>query len=125
MTAEQESLVAGALPLMEKVIAKYVRRLPTHADRDAVRGAGLEGLCRAAKRFDPAMGQSAFSSYAYRRVVGSMLDECRTLDPNPRFTERRTTEISLEVPAGEGITLGDTIGIAERGKELARLELVA
>lgn len=124
MTAAQERLVVDSLPVVENVIAKFLRRIPSHVDQDAVRGAAMEGLCQAAVRFVAGGPRNGFATFAHRRVLGAMVDELRTLEPNSRSAVAAgsgKTTVSLEIPVGENdLTLGDTIGGGDAGEEAVR-----
>lgn len=130
MTPGQERLIFEHLTLSDKYIGQFCRRLPTHVDSDAIRGAGREALVKAAIHFDPNHG-AAFSSYLYTRTMGAMQDECRKLDPNSRYCapEDRIGTVSMDQPIGdrEGrMLLGETIRSRDFAEPVcARLDLIA
>lgn len=52
---------------------------------------GMVGLIEAADRFDPDKSSVSFKTYAYKRIVGSLIDACRSSD----FVKRRGREKGL------------------------------
>lgn len=52
---------------------------------------GMVGLIQAADRFDPNKSSVKFKTYLYKRVMGSLIDECRRMD----FVKRRGREKGL------------------------------
>lgn len=78
-TAEQarrDELVLTHLPLVRHVLGRLLFKLPPGVDRENLEAAGVLGLVEAAARFDPNRNVN-FSSFAYRRVQGAILDELR------------------------------------------------
>lgn len=72
-----EALFEGHRPLAERLALCYCarKRVPA-AERPAVENAALVGLWQAAQAFDPAAG-APFAAFAWRRVLGEMVDEWR------------------------------------------------
>jgi RNA polymerase sigma factor for flagellar operon FliA len=73
----------------------------TSLDREDAVAYGVEGLIQAVDSFDPNRG-TTFSSYAVRRIRGSVLDAIRRMDLLPRSIRRSAREIdkaSLEMAA--------------------------
>lgn len=75
MSDEVAVLVLEHEHLARSLATKMARRLPPHADKDALRGAAYEGLIDAAVKWDPRRGP--FGPYAVLRIRGSMIDEMR------------------------------------------------
>ncbi len=71
-----------------RLCGRFSRTLPSHVDRDAMRGAALEGLVKAAKSYTPNTGVP-FKNWAARRVIGQMRDELRVQDHLSRRTRER------------------------------------
>jgi len=69
-------LVTRNLALVTAIASRLKRTTLTGADLDDLIGYGTIGLVEAARRFDPARGL-AFSTYAYPRIAGAMLDGAR------------------------------------------------
>ncbi len=78
LTATQQHLVAEHLWLARSLAAEYAWLAPKTLDGD-LGGPAEDGLMNAARGYDP--GRGAFSTYAYRFVVGAMLDAARTKAP--------------------------------------------
>lgn len=62
--------------LVEKVVRRLVRELDLSCDPEDLRGWGQQGLLEAKTRFDASRGVR-FSTYAYYRVRGSVIDGVR------------------------------------------------
>lgn len=90
----QEAQVLGYVPLVENVVDKVRRTLPSHTDQEGLFGAGVEGLMHALQRFDPSKGVP-FDAYARLRIRGAVQDELRTYDHLTRGQRQRATGASL------------------------------
>ncbi|MEM1042251.1 MAG: FliA/WhiG family RNA polymerase sigma factor [Bacteroidota bacterium] len=75
----REAVVLAALPLVRSLVGKLT--LPNHplASWDDLEGAGLLGLMQALDSYDPERG-AQFSTHAYRRVQGALVDYLRSID---------------------------------------------
>ena len=109
-----------------RLYARYVRKLPTHVDREAIRGAALEGLVKSSQSFNEGLGVP-FKNWAARRVIGQMRDEMRVQDHLSRRMRERVNDQSAnekiladtEAPlsldeelrkfTAEGVNYGDVI----------------
>jgi RNA polymerase sigma factor for flagellar operon FliA len=78
MTSVRDKLVADHLELVQAIAGKLKRTLGKSIDHDDLVGYGHRGLIEAADRFDPAQGVT-FTTFAYYRIRGSMLDGMRTM----------------------------------------------
>jgi RNA polymerase sigma factor for flagellar operon FliA len=78
MAADRDRLVEKHLSLVQAIAAKLKRTLGRSIEFDDLVGYGTKGLLEAADRFDPAQGAS-FTTFAYYRVRGAMLDGLRTM----------------------------------------------
>ena len=74
----RDQLVQENLSLVEQVARKLKRQITARIDFDDLVGYGSKGLIEAADRFDPKHGV-AFSTFAYYRIRGAMLDGLRTM----------------------------------------------
>ncbi len=72
----EEKLILQHLPMVRHIVQKVVAHLPWCPDVEDLISAGTVGLVRAARHFDPSRG-AEFSTYAYIRIRGSVLDELR------------------------------------------------
>lgn len=80
---ERERLVLEHVPLLRHIVGRMALDLPGSIERDDLFGYGMVGLLSAADAFDPLRGL-AFSTFAYSRVRGAILDELRRADFLPR-----------------------------------------
>jgi RNA polymerase sigma factor for flagellar operon FliA len=78
MSSERDKLVAEHLSLVAAIAGKLKRNLGRSMDFEDLVGYGHKGLLEAAERFDGRAGV-AFSTFAYYRVRGAMLDGLRTM----------------------------------------------
>jgi RNA polymerase sigma factor for flagellar operon FliA len=79
----REQLVIDHIPLLKHIVGRMCFDTPGSMDRDDLFGFGMLGLLAAADSFDAARGL-AFSTYAYPRIRGAILDELRRSDFLPR-----------------------------------------
>lgn len=75
---ERDRLVEQHVPLVHAVARKLKRQISARVEVDDLVGYGSKGLLEAAERFDPRHGV-AFSTFAYYRIRGAMLDGVRTM----------------------------------------------
>ncbi|MEM1348759.1 MAG: sigma-70 family RNA polymerase sigma factor [Myxococcota bacterium] len=59
------------------IAANVHKRLHMRMDIEELVNAGRAGLFHAKQRYDATTSKAAFTSYAYYRIKGAMLDECR------------------------------------------------
>ena len=78
MTKERDKLVAEHLTLVQAIAGKLKRTLGKSIEFDDLVGYGHKGLIEAADRFDPKQGVT-FTTFAYYRIRGAMLDGMRTM----------------------------------------------
>jgi RNA polymerase sigma factor FliA len=78
MAADRDRLVEQHLSLVQAIAAKLKRTLGRTIDFEDLVAYGTKGLLEAADRFDPTQGAS-FTTFAYYRVRGAMLDGLRTM----------------------------------------------
>ncbi len=114
------------MALVEHLVNRLIRVLPNRLDRNDLVQAGMVGMIEAVRRFDPDRGV-AFSTFAGRRIEGSIRDSVRRADWLPRAlrTEARrvaTVEGAMTSDAGRRPTsdeLADRAGVqADRVEEL-------
>jgi RNA polymerase sigma factor for flagellar operon FliA len=72
----EERLIVDHLPMVRHIVQKVTTHLPWRPDVDDLISAGTLGLVRAARHFDSSR-QVAFSTYAYIRIRGAVIDELR------------------------------------------------
>ena len=78
MASERDRLIEQHLSLVNAIAAKLKRTLGRAIDSEDLVAYGSKGLVEAAERFDPRQGAS-FSTFAYYRIRGAMLDGLRTM----------------------------------------------
>jgi RNA polymerase sigma factor FliA len=78
MMVERDRLIGEHLSLVQAIAGKLKRTLGRSIDFDDLVGYGHRGLIEAAERFDPQQGVT-FTTFAYYRIRGAMLDGMRTM----------------------------------------------
>jgi RNA polymerase sigma factor for flagellar operon FliA len=76
--AQRDHLVEQHVALVHAIARKLKRQITARVEVDDLVGYGSKGLIEAAERFDPQHGV-AFSTFAYYRIRGAMLDGVRTM----------------------------------------------
>jgi RNA polymerase sigma factor for flagellar operon FliA len=76
--SERDRLIAEHLSLVQAIAGKLKRTLGKSIDFDDLVGYGHKGLIEAAERFDSKQGVT-FTTFAYYRIRGAMLDGMRTM----------------------------------------------
>ncbi|MCA9060002.1 MAG: sigma-70 family RNA polymerase sigma factor [Planctomycetaceae bacterium] len=79
----RDRLILEHLPYVRHILGRMIGSLPDHVDDDNLESAGILGLVEAAGQFDPDRGV-AFTTFAYRRIRGAILDELRRNCPLPQ-----------------------------------------
>jgi len=75
----KKELIEENIPLVKKVANKIYRRLPEGAvEFDEIVNTGIIGLIKAANNYDE--NKAKFSTYAYIKIRGEILDYLRSLD---------------------------------------------
>lgn len=88
------------------VVNRIRTRLPVSVSEDELFSAGLYGLMKACRSYDPSRG-AEFKTYAYHRIRGAIGDELRRLDFLPRSlrdhlrAEGRDAPSLLAIPTDE------------------------
>jgi RNA polymerase sigma factor for flagellar operon FliA len=78
MGHDRDRLVEENLDLVRSIAGKLKRSLGRNLDLDELMAYGSKGLVEAASRFDSGKG-ATFSTFAYYRIRGAMLDGLRTM----------------------------------------------
>lgn len=125
MEARRTQLIEEHLALVDHVVRRAAGSFPAHVDRSELASAGRLGLTEAASRYDFDSGVP-FSSFAARRIRGSVLDLMRSTDWVPRSVRdvaRRVDDMSVRL-RNEGGDSGDD-NLAQRlGIDTQRLRAV-
>jgi RNA polymerase sigma factor for flagellar operon FliA len=122
----REALILDHVPLLHHIVGRLALELPARIDRDDLLGYGMVGLVSAADGFDPSRGLQ-FSTYAYPRIRGAILDELRKADFLPRGRRERVRELDaarqrLEQERGR-IATPDELA-AELGTDLEEVDQI-
>jgi len=89
----REQLVKRNIPLVRFTIERMtVPQNRSWLDIDDLVTAGIIGLIDALEKFDHEMG-GKFSTYAFFRIRGAVLDEMRSMDWVPRSVRQKTREL--------------------------------
>jgi len=80
---DRDALILDHMPLLHHIVGRMSWDVPGRVDRDDLLGWGMLGLISAADTWDPSRGHK-FSTYAYPKIRGAILDELRRLDFLPR-----------------------------------------
>jgi RNA polymerase sigma factor FliA len=107
--------------LVERALQRLLRELDLSVDPADLRGWGQQGLLEARQRFDPSRGVR-FSTFAYYRVRGAMLDGVRRQGWIRRsaYAKLKALEAADSVSEGEGESQarGPAAGVAERARAI-------
>ncbi len=120
--AERDALVLEHMPLLKHVVGRM--GVPRGMEREDLAGYGMIGLLQAADSWDPTRGLK-FSTYAYPKIRGAVLDELRRRDVltrNGRETLRAIEGcVQRRLLAGEIAPTPEEIA-AELGMEAEEVE---
>ena len=111
---ENEQRIVDHLWLVKHIAQRMAINLPDHVTYDDLYSAGTLGLVTAARDFDTSRGVE-FSTYAYRRVRGSILDDLRSrsfVSPNIHNRIRRVRS-AFDALASRWGTTPDDIAVAK------------
>lgn len=107
----RDKLILEHIPLLRHVVGRM--SLPTSILREDVEGYAMIGLIAAADSFDEARGLK-FSTYAFPKIRGAVLDELRRMDFLPRGRRERLRTLEDAVDEFE-----QAHGVAPTPEELA------
>ncbi|MEM9382767.1 MAG: FliA/WhiG family RNA polymerase sigma factor [Planctomycetota bacterium] len=93
---ERDRLIIDHVPLLKHIVGRMFFDVPGTLDRDDLFGFGMLGLIMAADSWDPTRGL-AFSTYAYPRIRGAILDELRRMDFLPRGRRERVRAVDAAI----------------------------
>jgi len=94
--AERDRLILDHLALLQHIVGRMSLDVPGRVQRDALFGWGMRGLIEAADAFEPARGL-AFSTFAFPRIRGAILDELRRMDFLPRGRRERLRAVERAI----------------------------
>ncbi|XXY51450.1 sigma-70 family RNA polymerase sigma factor [Sorangium sp. So ce269] len=131
LTPRQRTLVEGAIPMVNRLAwALALRRFP--GMRDELRSAGYEALVLSVRSYDARLGER-FTTYAWRRIFGAMVDCARQVRPSSRslveamrragfdlaVTLRDETDVFADGDSDVNRRLGDTCDDVATGMAVA------
>jgi RNA polymerase sigma factor for flagellar operon FliA len=93
---DRDELILDHLPLLHHIVGRMCWDVPGRVDRDDLLGWGMLGLIGAADTWDPARGHK-FSTFAFPRIRGAILDELRRLDFLPRGRREKLRDLERTV----------------------------
>jgi RNA polymerase sigma factor FliA len=92
----RETLILEHLPLLHHIVGRFALDLGGRVEREDLLGFGMVGLVEAALSFDPGRGLK-FSTHAFPRIRGEILDELRRMDFLPRGRRDRVRDLDRAV----------------------------
>ena len=122
--AERENLILEHIPLLKHIVGRVSADMPLSVDRDDLYGVGMLGLIAAADSWDPTRGLK-FSTFAYTRVKGAMLDDLRKADFLPRGRREKVRNLERavsELEQANGTPPSPEELVAHLGVELSELD---
>src|SRR5262245_26373830 len=93
---DRDRLILDHVPLLQHIVGRMSYDVPGRVQRDDLFGWGMRGLIEAADSFDPTRGLQ-FSTHAFPRIRGAILDELRRLDFLPRGRRDRLREVERAI----------------------------
>ena len=89
---DRDRLILEHIPLLRHIVGRMSFDLPGGLDRDDLFGFGMIGLISAADSWEVERGLK-FSTYAYTKIRGAILDELRRMDFLPRGRRERVRDV--------------------------------
>jgi RNA polymerase sigma factor for flagellar operon FliA len=99
-TLDRRSEVQRYAPMVRRLAAQMIARLPANVEMDDLVQAGMIGLMDALSRYEAGHG-AQFETFAMQRVRGAMIDELRSGDWLPRSVRRNQRSIDSATHAVE------------------------
>jgi len=99
-TLERSAAVQRYAPMVRRLAAQLIARLPANVELDDLVQAGMIGLMDALSRYETGHG-AQFETFAMQRIRGAMIDELRGGDWLPRSVRRNQRAIEAAVHAVE------------------------
>lgn len=94
--SDRDALILEHIPLLKHIAGRMSFDLPGGTDRDDIYGFGMLGLIAAADSWDVSRGLK-FSTYAYTKIRGAILDELRRSDFLPRGRREKVRDLDRAV----------------------------
>jgi RNA polymerase sigma factor for flagellar operon FliA len=93
---DRDKLILDHVPLLRHIAGKMALDLPPNFEREDLVGYGMLGLIQAADTFEAGRGLK-FSTYAFPKIRGAILDELRRQDFLPRGRREKVRELERAV----------------------------
>ncbi len=93
---DRDRLILAHVPLLKHIVGRMAVELPASIERDDLYGFGMVGLLQAADSWEPGRGLM-FSTYAFPRIRGAILDELRRADFLPRGRREKVRQLDRTV----------------------------
>jgi RNA polymerase sigma factor for flagellar operon FliA len=110
---DRDRLILAHLPLLHHIVGRMTWDSPGRVDREDLFGFGMLGLIAAADSWEPERGLK-FSTYAFPRIRGAILDELRRMDFLPRGRRERVRALDRAVAE-----LEQELGVPPTPEEIA------
>lgn len=95
-SVDRDKLILDHVPLLRHIAGRMALDLPASFEREDLIGYGMLGLIMAADSFEAGRGLK-FSTYAYPKIRGAILDELRRQDFLPRGRREKVREVDRAV----------------------------
>ncbi|MCP3914781.1 MAG: FliA/WhiG family RNA polymerase sigma factor [bacterium] len=93
---DRDHLILEHIPLLKHIVGRMWLDVPGGMDREDLYGHGMVGLVMAADSWEKSRGLK-FSTYAYTKIRGAILDELRRTDFLPRGRRERVRELEAAI----------------------------
>ena len=93
---DRDELILDHVPLLHHIVGRMSWDMPGSVDREDLLGFGMLGLIAAADSWEPERGLR-FSTYAYPRIRGAILDELRRMDFLPRGRREKVRSVDRAI----------------------------
>ncbi|MBI5434173.1 MAG: FliA/WhiG family RNA polymerase sigma factor [Planctomycetes bacterium] len=113
IAVDRDKLILDHVPLLKHIAGRLALDLPARIEREDLVGYGMVGLIQAADAWEPARGLK-FSTFAYPKIRGAILDELRKQDFLPRSRREKVRELERAIAA-----LEQENGLAPAPEEIA------
>ncbi len=109
-------LVEQYIPLANKLAYQKIKSLPRNIDIEDLRSAAYLGLVEAANRYKSELGV-CFSTFAYPRISGAIIDYLREQGWMKRGDTCRILSLDTTLVNNEDCVLGDTVEAKEERRD--------
>jgi RNA polymerase sigma factor for flagellar operon FliA len=93
---DRDQLILDHLPLLHHIVGRMALDVPGSVEREDLVGFGMLGLVEASDTWDPSRGLK-FSTFAFPRIRGAILDELRRMDFLPRGRREKVRKLDAAV----------------------------